>query len=173
SASACCASDISIAPRGPRRVLWVVVEITSACPTGEGWAPPAIRPATWAMSATRIASASRAICAKASNSMVRGIAVPPQKISFGRSRSARAPPSSRCARAAAEDQLRAPAQRQAADLVEIGPTGVAADPVLNRAEPPAGDGDVPAVRQMPAHRQGPPHHRARALADVEADTRAG
>ena len=44
-----------IAPRGPRSVLCVVVVITSAWPTGDGCAPPAIRPAMCAMSATRIA----------------------------------------------------------------------------------------------------------------------
>jgi hypothetical protein len=72
-----------------------------------------------------------------------------------------------CARdrgAAAEDQLRALAQRQVADLIEIGPTGVAADPVLNRAEPPPGDRDVPAVRQVPAHRHRHPHHCVAGLA---------
>ena len=37
------------------------------------------------MSATRIAPASAAISAKAGKSMVRGIAVPPQKITLGRS----------------------------------------------------------------------------------------
>ena len=42
-----------------------------------------------AMSATRIAPASAAIAANAGKSMVRGIAVPPQKITFGRSASAR------------------------------------------------------------------------------------
>ncbi len=76
---------MSIAPRGPRRVLWVVVEITSAWPTGDGWAPPAIRPAMWAMSAASTAPTSLAISAKAGKSIVRGMAVPPQKISFGRS----------------------------------------------------------------------------------------
>ncbi len=88
SALACSALHMSIAPRGPRSVLWVVVEITSAWPTGDGWAPPATRPAMCAMSAHRIAPTSRAISANAGKSMVRGIAVPPQKISLGRSASA-------------------------------------------------------------------------------------
>ena len=30
-----------MAPRGPRKVLWVVVVTTCACGNGEGWAPPA------------------------------------------------------------------------------------------------------------------------------------
>ena len=75
-----------MAPRGPRSVLCVVVEMTSAWPTGEGCAPPAIRPAMCAMSATSTAPTSRAISAKRGKSIVRGMAVPPQKISFGRSR---------------------------------------------------------------------------------------
>ena len=39
----------------------------------------------WAMSATRTAPTSRAISAKAGKSMVRGMAVPPQNMSLGRS----------------------------------------------------------------------------------------
>ena len=37
-------------PRGPRSVLCVVVVTTWACGNGEGCAPPATRPAKWAMS---------------------------------------------------------------------------------------------------------------------------
>ena len=44
-----------------------------------------LAPAMWAMSATRIAPTSRAISENAANSSVRGMAVPAQKISFGRS----------------------------------------------------------------------------------------
>ena len=87
-----------IAPRGPRSVLWVVVVTTSACPTGDGCAPPAIRPAMCAMSATRMAPTSSAIAAKPAKSIVRGNAVPPQKMSFGRSRSASSRTSSRSMR---------------------------------------------------------------------------
>ena len=94
-ALACSAVDISIAPRGPRSVLWVVVEITSAWPTGVGWAPPATSPAMWAMSATSTAPTSAAMEANAGKSMVRGMAVPPQKINFGRSARAIARTSSR------------------------------------------------------------------------------
>ena len=84
-----------MAPRGPRNVLCVVVVITGACPTGDGCAPPATSPAMCAMSATRIAPTSFAISANAGKSIVRGIAVPPQKITFGRSASASARTSSR------------------------------------------------------------------------------
>ena len=87
-----------MAPRGPRRVLCVVVVITSAWPTGLGCAPPAISPAMCAMSATSSAPTSAAISANAGKSIVRGIAVPPQKITLGRSASARSRTSSRSSR---------------------------------------------------------------------------
>ncbi len=87
-AFACSSVEKSIAPRGPRSVLCVVVETTSAWPNGLGCAPPAISPAMCAMSASRIAPTSRAISAKAGKSMVRGMAVPPAMIILGRSRSA-------------------------------------------------------------------------------------
>ena len=87
-----------MAPRGPRSVLWVVVVMTAAYPTGEGCAPPATSPAMCAMSATRIAPASSAIAAKAGKSIVRGIAVPPQKMILGCSLSARSRTSSRSTR---------------------------------------------------------------------------
>ena len=98
SAFACSSVDMIIAPRGPRRVLCVVVVITSAYPTGDGWAPPAIRPAMCAMSATSTAPTSRAISAKAGKSMVRGIAVPPQKMTLGRSARASSRTSSKSTR---------------------------------------------------------------------------
>lgn len=44
---------------GPGRVLCVVVEMTVAWPTGEGWAPPTMSLAMCAVSATRIVSTSR------------------------------------------------------------------------------------------------------------------
>ena len=58
-------------PRGPRSVLCVVVVTTSAWGTGDGCAPPAIRPAMWAMSAQNRAPTSRAIDAIASKSQIR------------------------------------------------------------------------------------------------------
>src|SRR5699024_12197371 len=42
-------------PRGPRSVLWLVDVVTSACGTGLGCAPPATRPAMWAMSTMKYA----------------------------------------------------------------------------------------------------------------------
>ncbi len=51
-----------------------------------------------AMSAARTAPASRAMSAKPAKSIVRGMAVPPQKISLGRSFSASARTSSRSTR---------------------------------------------------------------------------
>ncbi len=76
----------------------MVVVITPAYPTGDGCAPPAIRPAMCAMSATRIAPASAAMAAKAGKSMVRGMAVPPQKMILGCSLRARSRTSSRSTR---------------------------------------------------------------------------
>src|SRR6185437_2062698 len=42
--------DSTIPARGPRSVLCVVVVTTWQCGTGEGWTPPATRPAKCAMS---------------------------------------------------------------------------------------------------------------------------
>ena len=58
-------------PRGPRSVLWVVVVTTSAWGTGDG-APPAIKPAMWAMSAENRAPTSRAMEPMVSKSQMRG-----------------------------------------------------------------------------------------------------
>jgi hypothetical protein len=43
-------------PRGPRKVLCVVVVAIWAWGNGEGCAPPATSPAKWAMSTTKVAS---------------------------------------------------------------------------------------------------------------------
>ena len=82
---ACSALETNIAPRGPRKVLCVVVVITSANGTGEGWTPAAINPAMCAASAAKTAPTSFATEANASKSMRRGTAVPPAQMSFGRS----------------------------------------------------------------------------------------
>ncbi len=80
-----------IAPaRGPRSVLWVVVVTTSAYGTGDGCAPPAMSPAMCAASTIRSAPQASAISRKAAKSMVRGYAVAPAMISFGRSATASA-----------------------------------------------------------------------------------
>ena len=52
----------------------------------------------WAMSATSTAPASAAISANAGKSIVRGTAVPPAKMTLGRSRSARSRTSSKSIR---------------------------------------------------------------------------
>ena len=70
-------------PRGPRRVLWVVVVTTWACGTGFGCWPPATRPAKWAMSTISQAPTESAIARKRAKSIWRGIAEPPAMISLG------------------------------------------------------------------------------------------
>ena len=50
-----------MAPRGPRRDLWVVVVTMSAYSKGEGMTPAAIRPEIWAMSTIRYAPTLSAI----------------------------------------------------------------------------------------------------------------
>ena len=49
----CSSRQMSIPPRAPPSVLWIVVETTSACGTGLGCSPAATRPAKWAMSTSR------------------------------------------------------------------------------------------------------------------------
>ena len=63
---------MTMPPRGPRRVLWVVVETNSAWGTGLGWMPAATSPAMWAMSASTTAPQASAALRTASKSMVRG-----------------------------------------------------------------------------------------------------
>jgi len=123
-------SHMSIAPRGPRRVLCVVVEMTFAYPTGDGWAPPAIRPAMCAMSATRSASTSRAISANDGKSMVRGDR-----------------------RAAAEDHLRALGQGDVAYPVHVDAAGRPIDAVVDRIEPLPSDRHRRAVREVATVRE--------------------
>ncbi len=145
-AVACAASVMIIAPRGPRSVLCVVVVITGAKPTGDGCAPPAIRPAMCAMSATSTASTSAAICREG-----REVHGPGQR------------------RAAAEDDLGPLAQRQVAHLVQVDPAGVAAHPVLHGVEPLAADRHARPVRQVAAHRQREPHDRVAGRGERQVD----
>src|SRR2546427_279974 len=72
-------------PRGPRNVLWVVLVTISACGTGDGWTPPATRPAKCAMSTREIALTSRAIAANPGKCITRGYALPPALITLVRS----------------------------------------------------------------------------------------
>ena len=58
-------------PRGPRRVLWVVVVVTSAICTGLGYSPVATRPATWAMSTNSQAPTASAMSRKRCQSTTR------------------------------------------------------------------------------------------------------
>ena len=75
----------TIAPaRGPRRVLWVVMVTTSATGTGDGCAPPATSPAMCAASTMSSAPQASAISRNAAKSMMRGYAVAPAMIIFGR-----------------------------------------------------------------------------------------
>ena len=107
-------------------------------------------PAMCAMSATSTAPTSRAISAKAGKSMVRGMAVPPQKISFGRWARARSRTSSMSTR---------PVSR---------PT-----PYCDGAEPLAGGRDRPAVGEVPAHRQRHAHHGVAGLGEGQVDGQVG
>ena len=75
-------------PRGPRRVLWVVVVTISAWGNGDGWTPAATRPAMWAMSTNRSAPTPWAIAAIRSKSHVRGYALAPATTTFGRTSAA-------------------------------------------------------------------------------------
>mmetsp|Transcript_28217 Transcript_28217/g.63810 ORF Transcript_28217/g.63810 Transcript_28217/m.63810 type:complete len:202 (-) Transcript_28217:590-1195(-) len=61
-----------IPPRGPRRLLCVVVVTTSACGKGEGCKPVATKPLMWAMSTKRKAPTSSHMLRKAAQSMRRG-----------------------------------------------------------------------------------------------------
>ena len=82
--------------------------------------------------------------------MVRGIAVPPQKIIFG---------------------LLVPGQ--VAHLVEVDAAGVAPHAVLHGAEPLAGRRDRPAVGEVAAHRQRHPHDGVARAAEGQVDGEVG
>ena len=75
---------MTIPPRGPRRVLWVVLVTNSAWGMGLGCRPAATRPATWAMSAMTTAPVSSAAFRTAAKSRVRGYALAPTTMTFGR-----------------------------------------------------------------------------------------
>src|ERR1041385_1887291 len=98
-------------PRGPRSVLCVVVETTSATATGDGCAPPATRPPICALSAHRISPTSFAL------SPNRDLA---NRGDLERGRKGRAPP---------PPELRTFLARELATLVEIDAVGVAAHAV--------------------------------------------
>src|SRR5262249_15089632 len=133
-------------PRGPRSVLCVVVVTTSAMPTGDGCAPPATRPAMCAMSATKSAPTSRAISPKAGEV-------------YG----------ARDGGAAAPDQPGLVLARQRAHVVQVDAAGFAAHAVLYRAPHLAGDGHVPAVREVAAVRQRHAHDGLARLGERQID----
>ena len=58
--------------RGPQRVLWIVVVVTSAYGTGLGCSPAATSPAKWAMSTISLAPTASAISRNAAKSRWRG-----------------------------------------------------------------------------------------------------
>jgi hypothetical protein len=99
------------------------------------------------MSATKIAPTSRAMSANAAKSRDRG--------------------------AAREQQLGALGAREVAHLVEIDARGVAADAVLHRLEPAAGDRHVPAVGEVAAGREAEAHHGVARLEEREVDGEVG
>jgi hypothetical protein len=61
-------------------------------------------------------------------------------------------------------------QGELAHVIEIDPTRACVNVVLDGSKPFAGDGDVPAVRQMAAHRQAHPHHCVSRLAKGQIDS---
>src|SRR6266550_3820963 len=69
-------------PRGPRRVLCVVVVTICACGTGEGWSPAATSPATCAMSTMKIAPTSSAITLSVAKSMMRAEALAARDLTY-------------------------------------------------------------------------------------------
>jgi hypothetical protein len=71
--------------------------------------------------------------------------------------------------ATAEDQLGPLAPRQVPDLVQVDDAGVAPHAILHRVEPFSGDGHVPAVGQVAAHRQRHAHHDVARLAVRQID----
>ena len=77
-----------IPPRGPRRLLCVVVVTKCACGTGLGCCPPATNPLMCAMSANNSAPTLSAISRIRAKSSVRGYADAPTVIIFGFSASA-------------------------------------------------------------------------------------
>ena len=122
------------APRGPRRVLCVVVVTTCACGKGEGCAPPATSPAKCAMSTIRKAPTSSAICAEGGK--VDG---------------------ARIGAAAGDDHLGLVLARERRHLVHVDAMVLPAHRVGHHLEPLARHVHRRAVRQMSAGRQAQPH----------------
>mmetsp|Transcript_27688 Transcript_27688/g.87539 ORF Transcript_27688/g.87539 Transcript_27688/m.87539 type:complete len:329 (+) Transcript_27688:28-1014(+) len=71
-------------PRGPRRLLCVVLVTTSACGKGDGCRPVATRPLMCAMSTSKYAPTSSQMLRNSPQSMIRGYAEAPAMIIRGR-----------------------------------------------------------------------------------------
>ena len=72
-----------MAPLGPLRVLCVVVVMTSAYGTGDGYTPEATNPAICAISTTRYAPTSSAISLNLFQSIILEYAEKPAQINLG------------------------------------------------------------------------------------------
>ena len=127
-------------PRGPRRVLWVVVVTTWAWPNGLGCSPAATSPAKCAMSTNSSAPTSSQIARK------RG------EIEMAR-----------IGRPAGDDQLGPMLLGQPLDLVEIDQMIVLAHTILDRVEPFARLRRRRAVGEMPAGGEAHAHDRVAGL----------
>ena len=150
SADACSAVDMIIAPRGPRRVLCVVVVITGGVADRRGVRAAGDQPGD-----------------------VRDVGDQDRPDLAGDLGERREVDRARDRGAAAEDHLRPLGQRQVAHLVQVDPAGVGPDAVLHRAEPLAGHRHRPAVGEVPAHRQRHPHHRVAGLQERQVDGEVG
>ena len=150
SALACSAVLMIMAPRGPRRVLWVVVVMTSACPTGR-----------------------RVRAAGDQAGDVRDVGDQDRADLAGDLGERREVDGARDRGAAAEDDLRPLGERQVADLVHVDPAGLLAHAVLHRAEPLAGGGDAPAVGQVAAGGQRHAHDGLAGREEGEVDREVG
>ena len=113
-AFACSSLHRIMAPRGPRSALWVVNVTTSACGTGDGYAPPATSPMKWEASTQRSAPdlvGDLAERGEVDLARVRGVA--------------------------GQDDLRLVLLRQVADLVHVELLGLAVHLVADEVEPHA------------------------------------
>ena len=76
-------------------------------------------------------------------------------------------------RGSADDHLGTMLERELPHLIEINPVRIGAHAVLNDVEELAGDGDVPAVREVPAVRQRQAQQRVAGLEQAVVDREIG
>ncbi len=150
SALACSSVLMIIAPRGPRRVLWVVVVMTSACPTGER------------VRATGHQAGDVRDVGHQHGADLAGDLGERREVDGPRDRGA-----------AAEDHLRPLGESQLAHVVHVDPAGLLAHAVLHRAEPLAGGGHAPAVGEVAAGGQRHAHDRLARGEEGEVDGQVG